>query len=202
MVVLGSHNSWSYLPPKRWWMRPFAFMAKCQKADIKTQYLKYGVRCFDLRILFDEDRSSLVDLGRPIVAHGLIKYKIPDWQLYSDLKWLDERGYCFVRVVNEVRRKSQYTLDNRYYFREFCQTIERRYKNLSFFGGINLYNKNLDFEFKLSNIWPTYNESHVSVSKYKYLLGWWPWLYAKINNRRIRSKGTSRQILMIDFVNL
>lgn len=202
MVVLGSHNSWSYLPPKHWWMRPFAFMAKCQKADIKTQYLKYGVRCFDLRILFEENITSLVYLDSPIVAHGIIEYKIYDWQLQSDLGWLDIKGDCLIRVVNEVRRKSQYTEDNRYYFRNFCYFIERRYSNIRFFGGMNLYNKEVDYEFKYSFIEPTYEESHVSVSKYKYWLGWWPWLYAKINNKRIRSNGTDRQILMIDFVNL
>lgn len=29
-MILGSHNSWSYLPVRKWWMRPIAFMARCQ----------------------------------------------------------------------------------------------------------------------------------------------------------------------------
>ena len=41
-MIIGSHNSWSYLPPKHWWMRPFAFMARCQSCDIQAQYEKYG----------------------------------------------------------------------------------------------------------------------------------------------------------------
>ena len=49
-MILGSHNSWSYLPPKHWWMWPIHFMAKCQRVDIREQYEKYGVRCFDLRV--------------------------------------------------------------------------------------------------------------------------------------------------------
>ena len=43
-MILGSHNSWSYLPPKHWWMWPFHFMAKCQRVDIREQYEKYGVK--------------------------------------------------------------------------------------------------------------------------------------------------------------
>ena len=34
-------------------MKPFRFMARCQDVDIKTQYEKYNVRYFDLRINFD-----------------------------------------------------------------------------------------------------------------------------------------------------
>ena len=35
-MILGSHNSWTYLSPKKWWMKALAFTAKCQKYDIKT----------------------------------------------------------------------------------------------------------------------------------------------------------------------
>nr|DAH01868.1 MAG TPA: hypothetical protein [Crassvirales sp.] len=33
-MKLGTHNSMSYLKPKRWWMRPFHFIAKCQSRHI------------------------------------------------------------------------------------------------------------------------------------------------------------------------
>ena len=33
-------------------MRPFSFTCKCQSKDIVTQYEKYGVRCFDLRLRY------------------------------------------------------------------------------------------------------------------------------------------------------
>jgi hypothetical protein len=53
--------------------------------DIRTQYLKYGVRCFDLRIRFDEN-------GVPIVAHGIVEYSKFDELTMEDLKWLDGKG--------------------------------------------------------------------------------------------------------------
>ena len=37
-MILQAHNSWSYLKPKVWWLRPFAFMARCQSKDIFEQY--------------------------------------------------------------------------------------------------------------------------------------------------------------------
>ena len=69
MWILGSHNSWSYLPVRKWWMKPLTFAAKCQDLNIKDQYNIYNVRCFDLRIRFDENDGL-------IVAHGIIEYDI------------------------------------------------------------------------------------------------------------------------------
>ena len=77
-MILGSHNSWSYLPPRRWWMRPIAFMAKCQRVDIRTQYERYGVRCFDLRVRFNK-------YGLGIVAHGIVEYCFTASKIYEDL---------------------------------------------------------------------------------------------------------------------
>jgi hypothetical protein len=30
-MKIASHNSFTYLRPRRWYMRPFAFMARCQR---------------------------------------------------------------------------------------------------------------------------------------------------------------------------
>ena len=62
-MILGSHNSWSYLPPKHWWMWSFHFMAKCQRVDIREQYEKYGVRCFDLRVRWKKWEMEVSSLG-------------------------------------------------------------------------------------------------------------------------------------------
>ena len=41
---IGSHNSMTYLPPKKWYMYPFKFVAKCQSSTIEEQYEKYSIR--------------------------------------------------------------------------------------------------------------------------------------------------------------
>lgn len=195
-MLLASHNSWSYLPPKHWWIRPFAFMARCQNVDIKTQYEKYGVRCFDLRILFDKD-------GEPCIAHGFCKYRYSQAQLLADLHWLNtQKEYCYIRVLHEIRRKSQYTVDNVYRFRHLCLELEETYKNLHFWCGRNLYNWEYDYRFSKRE--PTCHEDYSSVSRYKYIMGWWPWVYAKLFNNKI-IKGSFRikqDLLMVDYVNV
>ena len=77
-------------------MKPIGFMAKCQRVDIRTQYEKYGVRCFDLRIRFNK-------YGLGIVAHGIVEYCFTASKIYEDLAWLDAQGDCYVRVIHEVR---------------------------------------------------------------------------------------------------
>jgi len=45
----ASHNTMTYLPVRQWWLRPFAFMARCQSKDIKDQCRITGF--FDIRVL-------------------------------------------------------------------------------------------------------------------------------------------------------
>jgi hypothetical protein len=75
-------------------MRLIAFAARCQRVDIRTQYLKYGVRCFDLRIRYEEN-------GRLILAHGIVEYDYSFTTILDDLIWLDGKGDCYVRVMLE-----------------------------------------------------------------------------------------------------
>ena len=191
MTVLGSHNSWSYLPPKQWWLRPFAFIAKCQNVDIKTQYEKYGVRCFDLRIKFD---------GGTYIAHGFCKYRYTKEQLTDDLLWLNDKKDCYVRVLHEIRRKREYNEEENLQFRVYCHFLEANFKNIKFWCGRNLYNWEYDWYFDTEE--PSCHENYASVSKYKYLIGWWPWLYAKLCNKEIRNSTYKEDILLVDFINI
>lgn len=198
MTILASHNSWSYLPFKQWWLRPFAFMAKCQNTDIKTQYEKYGVRCFDLRIRQNKK-------GFFTVAHGIGEYKIDSESLARDLCYLDSKKDCYVRVLHEVRTKKQYTKESVELFKYWCDTFELSYSNIQFWCGRNLYNWEYDYEFTYlepTYAEPTCHEDYSSVSKYKYLIGWWPWLYAKIHNKKILKRHYEEDILMIDYINI
>lgn len=190
-MILGSHNSWSFLRGSKWWLLPFAFMAKCQKYDIRTQYEKYNVRCFDLRVLFKK--------GQFIVAHGFFEYKCTLEDIERDLDWLNKKGDVYVRILHEVRRKKQYTSENIGLFKNICEFFSKSYKNIKFWCGRNLYNWEVDYQFDNE---PTCHEDYSSVSKPKYIDDWFPYIYAKINNKKIKEKGTDKDILLIDFVNL
>ena len=54
-----------------------AFAARCQRVDIREQYLKYGVRCFDLRVRLDE-------FGYLVVAHGPVIYTLTINKVFPD----------------------------------------------------------------------------------------------------------------------
>lgn len=190
-MILGSHNSWSYLPPKHWWMWPFHFMAKCQRVGIRKQYEKYGVRCFDLRVRFKDYKD--------VFAHGIVEYDISGEQMVEHLRWLDDMGGCCVRIIHEVRHKRQYTEANVRAFRDMCQLLEWKYPNIRFWCGRNLYNWTCDYYFRYR---PTCDEKYSSVCYPRIIDDWWPLLYAAIHNRKNLAKGTKDDILLIDFVDI
>ena len=193
-MVIGSHNSWSYLRPRKWWMRLIAFAARCQRVDIREQYLKYVVRCFDLRVRTDKS-------GRLVVAHGPIVYMLTADKIYNDLAWIDDKGDCYVRVLHETRNSKQYTDDSVRSFVAFCKVIEDCYPHIQFWCGRNLYDWKVDYQFNGDD--PTCEENYGSVIKgKKWLYGWWPWLYAVTHNKQIKVKGTDKDILLIDYVDL
>ena len=189
--ILGSHNSWSFLPPKHWWMTPFSFMAHCQRVDIRQQY-ELGVRCFDLRLLVSKN-------GGVSVAHGLMKYSITIDELLEDLQWIDDQGGCYVRILHEARTGSQYTETAKNVFCTWCDIFKNRFHNIRFWCGRNLYNWQVDYDFGQD---PSCHEDYSSVSDPKYIDDWWPYLYAKTHNRKIREKGTDCDILLIDYVDI
>ena len=189
MWILGSHNSWSYMTPMKWWMKPIAFMARCQNTDIRTQYEKYGVRCFDLRIRFDK-------YGIGVVSHGIVEY-CETFRVRQDLEWLAGKGDVIVRVMHEVRSSRQYRARRKDLFVRFCKALEEDYRHIHFWCGRELYG--WDYDYRFSGIEPTCEEHYASVDRPR-LLTWWPWLYAALRNRRIRNNGTDKEILLIDFV--
>ena len=191
-MVIGSHNSWSYLRPRKWWMRLIAFAARCQRVDIRRQY-EMGVRCFDLRIRSDKD-------GALMVAHGCVTYGINLFGLMGMLSYLDKKGDVMVRILHEVRNGRQYTEQARVPFADTCDYFVKEYPHLRFWCGRNLFNWQKDYDFGDD---PTCEETYGSVVPgKKWLYGWWPWLYAVTHNKQVKAKGTDKDILLIDFVDL
>ena len=189
-MKLASHNSWSYLPPRKWWMKPLKFTAKCQDVDIQTQYEKYDVRCFDLRLKFRN--------GAPVVVHNTIEYDIDSVGLSKDLEWLDSKGDVYIRIILDIRCKKEYTMEQKGLFIDFCYDVEKYFPHIRFWCGEGLYDKEVLYKFKYH---PSCEEKYASVCSPKLLDDWWPRMYAKKNNRKLLKEGTKKQYLMLDFVN-
>lgn len=187
---LASHNSWSYLPPKKWWMRVLGFTSKCQDVDIDEQYEKYGVRCFDLRLKFKN--------GEPIVVHNKIEYDITEEQLWDILRWLDHKGDVAIRVLLDIRNKKDYTQEQRDKFVSTCTKYEKTFPNIKFWGGKNIYNEMAEYVFKYK---PSCEGRYASVRPPYLIDDLYPRAYAKKYNKKMIEKGTNKDWLMLDFVN-
>lgn len=93
--ILGTHNSNTYLKPRKWWMRLINFTSKCQKLPIKKQF-EYGVRYFDFRIRYDKELELFLN------CHGLVEYTTPANQtvfLLSILASVKETETIYIRFV-------------------------------------------------------------------------------------------------------
>lgn len=202
-MKIGSHNSLSYMPPKRWWMRPFAWMARCQRVDYARQYRDYGVRVFDLRVWFDK-------YGNFQVRHGRMQYDMTRTDVFNFLSYLNYERNCYVRVILE---EDWYAYHNTFsgmaenYFIKFCDEIRETFIHIKFFGG----NRKCDWKvlYKFYNdVWLDDRYSSTTSlfkSKNKWLAkidDLFPWLYAKLHNKENFEKGTTRDCLFVDFVDI
>ena len=160
---IGSHNSMTYLPPKKWYMYPFKFVAKCQSSTIEEQYEKYSIRMFDIRISFDKET------GKPEFRHGLISYK---GNVDKVFEYLNSKGKVYVRLILEEYKEDKTRIQEEYHFK---------------------YN-------------PRYEDKYSSNNKNgttgTIMDDWFPWLYARFNNKKNIKKGTDKPWLLIDFVNI
>ncbi|WP_289700543.1 hypothetical protein [Duncaniella muris] len=180
-MKLGSHNSFTYLPPKHWWMYPFIPIARCQSKSIIDQY-KLGARWFDLRIRYDKH-------DRLIVAHGLMVYKADVETVCLMLHYLNIEAHYFVqepiyiRVLYEMssKDKSRKAKDHELQFIGFCSFIQNRFQYLTFIGGQRKYDWKLLHNF---NTQPPQSIDMYSSCTWRKWDDWLPWMYARIMNNR------------------
>lgn len=127
-MIYGTHNSLSYLKPRQWWLRPVAWIARCQDMTIEEQ-LMYGVRYFDIRVKF---RNNIA-----ISGHGLMDYDIPVYAVLREIQKHAENEASknpylekvVVRILLEDRK------GHRDRFREFVQNCMERFPLIQFTGG-------------------------------------------------------------------
>lgn len=88
-LVIGTHNSMTYLKPKKWYHWFFNPIYKCQNRTIEEQLssviaingIEYNIDCFDFRIRFDKDKE-------PYFAHGIVGFKNKDF--FETLETIDK----------------------------------------------------------------------------------------------------------------
>jgi len=191
-LILGSHNTFTYLPPKKWWMKPFSCIGKCQEKDYKEQY-KLGARVFDVRVRFDKH-------GDIVVAHNLREVKMSEKELYDFFKFLNKKKNCSCRIMLELRKKVKDEALQIEHFRYFCESLAQQFEHIVFFGGRILYNWVQVYNFGIDI---PIIEKHASVCAPKLIDDLYPKYYAKHNNHKNIERYKDEQIcLLIDFVNI
>ena len=195
MIKLGSHNSWSFAKLKQWYVP--AFVCRCQRLNIQEQYVR-GVRLFDLRLRLHKNEW--------FPAHGSARFNV---DFYDDLRWLNEQGDVYVRVLleyNKIPKDFDKIVEQ---FKIVCSFLEKSLSNIKFFGGEAKCTWNVVYKFRNDNvkIIDKYSSttSLFKSGKLSIIDDWWPWFYAKFHNKQnYKNFVESEQdgYLFIDFVDM
>lgn len=194
--MLGSHNSLSYLPCKRWWMYLINWAAKCQSKTLSEQYYN-GVRYFDIRVRFDKNKM-------PVIAHGLVEYKGSAENYVSILnEYVRHYGdNVYVRFVLEFNKEPKDWFEQTELLNKFIDTLKDEYTNIIYDYSMAKWNEEDIVR---------YNHLMYLFHKYSSTLGWkrflWiPYVYAKLHNKESRKacknilEDKDNRVLMLDFV--
>lgn len=204
-MKLASHNSLSYIKPRRWWEKLINFTAKCQLYDIKAQYHK-GVRLFDIRVRRDNYSYGACSAKS---GHGLITYDKSIIEVLYVLNIFSTKEDPVYIQLNLENRKWEKDKDF-VWFEELFKTFAEDYSNLIFCGGYakHPWRKIIDCED------PTIDQKNWEFMNFKWqpttkekikrffanLFHFSPKYWAKKDNQKYKSAGTSADFLMLDFV--
>lgn len=183
-MKLGTHNSMSYLPPKKWWMYPFRFVAKCQSKSIKEQY-ELGARMFDLRVAFTNNLTLEF-------RHGAMAFK---GDVEDILKYLNSlESNIYIRLLLEINKEDSIQEE---LFKITCKRWEAEYPNLRFFCGRRKFGWKQLYQFKVSDINVIQKVSSMTGT---ILNDWCPWFYARFYNKKNFDNRNASEWLLLDFV--
>lgn len=197
-MKIASHNTMSYLPVKQWWLKPFAWMARCQSKDILKQH-NAGCEIFDLRIKPVNKNGRL----KWVFGHGLITYKhahirefLEALNRHAFCNGYDERGfYLYTRIILECSKR-HYVAE--LFFKDLCAKIESEYPYIKWCGGQTKADWSTIYEFR--NKMPEIKEHYASMPANPKLYGIFPWLYAKLTNTKALLNHKNDIPLMMDFI--
>lgn len=207
-MLKGSHNTMTYLKPRKWWMWLGRFMSKCQKLSIEEQYDK-GAVWFDIRISFLKSKDGC---NKPIFSHGLMDYKGRDVE--SVLHFLDDKkAYC--RIILEKGGNVEKEL-----FVTHVIKWMKEYPNIKFTQilkkdeWVDLINPNASMPCESKDVYASCNGNYTQYINLPGILknkSWsglliddlYPWIYAKFNNKKNIKKYKDEDVLLImDFLEI
>lgn len=197
--MLGSHNSLSYLPCKRWWMYLINWAAKCQSKTLNEQFHN-GAKYFDFRIRFKDEK--------PIIAHGLIEYKGNIDYMVANLNYFAEyfKETIYLRFVLEYNKIPEDFASQIASLVNLVRYYRGKYPNITYTYIMSKWNEQkVATYYSKDKDTPTLIHKYSSVLKEKRFL-WIPYWYAKLHNKKNRKafkqvlEDENSKVLMLDFV--
>lgn len=184
---LASHQSMTYLPVSKWWMKLIRWTAQCQSKTIFLQIANKDADMVDIRIKYPNGNT-------PVFAHGCITYKGDVYQTLDDINTYGKYQHRikFVRIMLEEKNPSEHS---RTCFRLLCEKLETQYTNITPVGGFCRYDWS-DVVYEFQTPYPDIDEQICSVKG----IGLFPRLWAWLHNDKILENGTDHDFLMIDFL--
>lgn len=187
-VIIGSHDTMTYLPPKWWILRPINWLfAKCQ--DNLLGWDK--IRCVDLRIYYNEKK------GKWSFAHGLIAYS-DRIHLRVFLNFLLNRRIKYIRIILERDGYEDA-------FITLCNNLIQEYPTITFLGGYRKSDWKQLYKFEAEDIYSgKYIPIHQWVGSMAPDAKWYekfiPRLYAKRMNEFNMKNNLKEGINLFDFI--
>ena len=125
-TIIGTHDSITAHPPRKWWMSLGKAIAVTQDKTIYQQYAD-GIRCFDLRIRLSDDDTW-------VLCHGLYEVNL---DIYDLLYWLrtkaeQNRENVYIRIVLEDKKHCDKEAER---FVKFCEWADSFSPYLIFIAG-------------------------------------------------------------------
>lgn len=195
--MLGSHNSLTYLPCRKWWMYLINWAAKCQSKTLSTQFHD-GAKYFDFRVRFKD--------GKPVIAHGLIEYKGNIDHKVANLNYLAEyfRETIYLRFVLEYNKIPEDFASQMASLVDLVRYYRGKYPNITYTYTMSKWNERPIASYYKEDT-PNLIHKYSSVLKEKRFL-WIPYWYAKLHNKKTRKtfkhvlEDEDSKVLMLDFV--
>lgn len=125
-TIIGTHDSITAHPPRKWWMSLGKAIAVTQDKTIYQQYAD-GIRCFDLRIRLSDDDTW-------VLCHGLYEVNL---DIYDLLYWFrtkaeQNRENVYIRIVLEDKKHCYKEAER---FVKFCEWADSFSPYLIFIAG-------------------------------------------------------------------
>ena len=194
--MLGSHNSLTYLPCRKWWMYLINWAAKCQSKTLSEQFHD-DVKYFDIRVRFNKDK-------KPVIAHGLVEYK-GELSQYINLlnnlaKHFDEKIY--VRFVLEFNKEPKDWFEQSVMLNTLICEFRTKFPYLIYDYSMRKWDERDIRRYNTDTIYLTHKYS--SCIGWKRFL-WIPWVYAKLYNKKNMKENeilinSENAALMLDFI--